>query len=90
MPVLLVDEALIEKHAGHPDQLSGQHSLDRYRIRALDKLLSLGSLSPEQEAKAKTMLILKCETFAKGLRKHGKNAEAKTILDKINKLQSGM
>ena len=36
----LVDEPLVIKRGGHPDQLSGQWGLDRFRIRALVKLLA--------------------------------------------------
>lgn len=86
MPVLLVDEALIEKHAGHPGQLSAQNSLDRYRIRALEKLLDREGLTADQEAKAKAVLIRKCEMFARGLQKHGKHDEAALFTQLILKL----
>ena len=36
--VLLVDEPLVVKYGGHPDQLSSSTwGLDRFRIRALEK-----------------------------------------------------
>ena len=61
--VLLVDEPLIEKHGGHPDQLSNQIGLDEYRIKALDKLLaSEVRLKPEDREKAIAMLLEMCDT----------------------------
>ena len=47
----LVDEPLVIKRGGHPDQLSGQWGLDRFRIRALVKLLDEPDL-PEPYARA--------------------------------------
>ena len=47
----LVDAPLVIKRGGHPDQLSGQWGLDRFRIRALVKLLAEPDL-PEPYARA--------------------------------------
>ena len=47
----LVDEPLVIKRGGHPDQLSRQWGLDRFRIRALVKLLEEPDL-PEPYARA--------------------------------------
>ena len=77
MPVLLVDEPLIEKHGGHRDQLSAAWGLDRYRIRALQKILGKGELSVDQRRWTKEKLKEKCLVYAKGLEKHGKMEEAR-------------
>ncbi len=39
MPIYLVDTPCIIKNGGHDDQLSAAHSLDKYRISAIVKLL---------------------------------------------------
>lgn len=77
MPVLLVDEPLIEKHGGHRDQLSAVWGLDGYRIRALQKILRKGGLSVDQRLWTKEKLKEKCLVYAKGLEKHGKIEEAR-------------
>jgi len=72
----LVDEPLIIKRGGHPDQLSAQWGLDRFRIRALVKLLQEPDL-PEPYALAATLtLAVKCAIYAQGCEKRGKYAEA--------------
>ena len=76
MPVLLVDEPLIEKHGGHEDQLSAQWGLDRWRIQALQKILGSGHLNVDQHRYVEEQLMAKCLIFAKGLEKHGKIEEA--------------
>lgn len=77
-PIHLIEEPLVVKHGGHPDQLSSQHSLDRYRIRSLDKLLRGGTLSPEQSRAAAVKLSEKCVIYAAGCRKRGKIQDAET------------
>lgn len=76
MPVQLVDEPLIEKHGGHPDQLSNQRELDRYRIQALVRFLKSNEILREHRLMAEDQLRKKCEVYAKGLKKHGRVTEA--------------
>ncbi len=56
-PVLLVDEALIEKHGGHDDQLSNQRGLDLFRILALEKFLDSPNSKAEYIEMAKRTLL---------------------------------
>ncbi|NIT12840.1 MAG: glycosyltransferase family 2 protein, partial [Candidatus Dadabacteria bacterium] len=74
--VKLIPQALTIKHGGRPDQLSSRHSLDRYRIRALDKILKSGVLNGEQYEKTKEEFIKKCNIFSQGLEKRGEENEA--------------
>lgn len=75
-PVRLVDEALVVKHGGHPDQLSRTiPALDRYRIRALEKILDSGSLTAEYRQAAAETLVEKARIYAAGAAKRGRNAE---------------
>ena len=86
--VLLVDEPLIEKHGGHPDQLSKQIGLDEYRIKALDKLLaSEVRLKSEYREKAIAMLLEKCAIHEKGLEKRGNSEEASLYRSIANQFQ---
>ena len=77
-PVHLIEEPLVVKRGGHSDQLSRQHSLDRYRIQSLDKILSNSTLSDDQSCAAKAKLVEKCIIYAAGCRKRGKIREAET------------
>ncbi|MGQ9689067.1 MAG: glycosyltransferase family 2 protein [Desulfobaccales bacterium] len=72
----LVSDALVIKRGGHPDQLSRQWGLDRWRIRALRKILSEPDLPPFYRAAARHNLRLKCTIFAQGCEKRGRVAEA--------------
>ncbi|NOZ11519.1 MAG: glycosyltransferase family 2 protein [Gammaproteobacteria bacterium] len=72
MPVLFIKEALITKYGGHPDQLSQLHwGMDRFRIRALIKLIDGVSLSARYRQAAITMLLKKIEIFLEGAEKRG-------------------
>ena len=77
----LVEEPLVVKRGGHPDQLSASvPMLDRYRIRALEKLLRSGVLSEEQQASALDALDRKCAVYAAGCAKRGRLDVAESIL----------
>ncbi|NEQ68494.1 MAG: glycosyltransferase [Symploca sp. SIO2D2] len=79
---LLVSEALTIKHGGHPDQLSANRELDRYRIFALQKILESQSLSSDQIEIARTALLEKCAIYRKGLVKYGRDDEL-SLIDRI-------
>jgi glycosyltransferase involved in cell wall biosynthesis len=76
-PIYFLDEKLIVKRAGQWPQLSKQHSLDKYRILALEKSLKDGHLSADQSRAARMMLSRKCDIYAKGCLKRGKTSEAR-------------
>jgi len=81
-PIGLVDEPLIVKRGGHPDQLSATvPSLDRYRIQAIAKLLRSGSLDNAQIKLAFDALNRKCRVYGSGCNKRGRFEEAQSILD---------
>lgn len=77
----LVDEPLIIKRGGHADQLSGLWGLDRFRIRALVKLLREVDLPKPYVRAARRMLAVKCAIYAQGCEKRGKYAEAQFYRD---------
>jgi len=77
----LVDEPLIIKRGGHADQLSGLWGLDRFRIRALVKLLRETDLPETYGRAARRTLAVKCAIYAHGCEKRGKYAEAQFYRD---------
>lgn len=81
MPIGLLEAPLTVKRGGHKDQLSQNHSLDYYRIRALAKLLKGNLLSFEQQAAAIEELKRKCEIYRKGCAQRNKMKEAHFMLD---------
>ncbi len=72
----LLDQPLVTRRAGHPDQLSAiTPALDRYRIRALLKLLAGGKLSEHRRTVVAEVLAEKCAIYAKGLLRRGRRDE---------------
>jgi glycosyltransferase involved in cell wall biosynthesis len=86
-PIGLVDQPLIVKTGGHSDQLSRAPELDKYRIRALAKILPSGNLSPAQYTAAWEMLSAKVAVYAGGCRKRGRVAEAEGLEKLVRSLQ---
>lgn len=67
-----IDEALIVKYGGHSDQLSRRYpAMDRFRVRALDRLLREHELPPAAASAARAMLEHKLGILLSGARKHG-------------------
>jgi len=73
----LLPEPLVIKRGGHEDQLSRQWGLDRFRIRALQKILAEPDLPVSHRQAARTTLARKCAIYAQGCEKRGKVAEAR-------------
>ncbi|MBW2591027.1 MAG: glycosyltransferase [Deltaproteobacteria bacterium] len=80
-PVLLIDTPLIIKRGGHEDQLSKTPKLDKYRIQALKKIIESSLLSQDQHIDAVKMLNKKCEIYAQGCLKRGRNDESAYYYD---------
>jgi GT2 family glycosyltransferase len=76
-PVLFLAEKLIIKRGGHPDQLSRQvWGMDRFRIRALDRLIRDPRLRQDHRTAAILELQRKCRIYSQGARKRGRSGEA--------------
>jgi len=71
-PVFLIDKPCIVKRGGHSDQLSGMHSLDRFRIQSIKKMLSSGKLSDTQKKEALRVLKKKELIYHQGCLKRNK------------------
>jgi len=80
--VKLIPQRLTIKNGGRSDQLSSLHSLDKYRIKALEKMLQSNSLNNEQYKATYYELVRKCEIFSLGSKKRGKSEE----VDSFNSL----
>lgn len=78
-PVLLVDRPLVRKYGGHADQLSRTEALDRYRIRALTRVIEGGTLSSGDLEAAVDTLLSKIEIYLAGVRKRGRLEEARQL-----------
>jgi glycosyltransferase involved in cell wall biosynthesis len=84
-PVYFLPKPLIIKRGGHADQLSRQYwGMDRFRIKALEKTLSL-NLTPDQEMLVKQEILRKCQILAIGFEKRNNKAEARKYLSLIDK-----
>ncbi len=76
-PVALIDRPLVIKRGGHADQLSRQYwGMDRFRVRALRKLLDEPGLEGPRRAAVRAVLAKKCAIVAHGAVKRGRYAEA--------------
>lgn len=72
-PVHYLDEPLVVKYGGHPDQLSRRvWGLDRFRIRALEKILQSGVLEADDRQAALRMMLEKIEILISGSEKREK------------------
>lgn len=76
-PVGFVDEHLVVKYGGHEDQLSRAYpAIDRFRIRALLKLLQSDTLSKNYRKLTIEVLIKKLSIYINGARRRGREIEA--------------
>lgn len=72
-PITFIPQQLIVKKGGHEDQLSGKFwGMDRYRVKAMEKMLQNYNLSPEDKKATIRVLQKKCDILANGLLKRGK------------------
>jgi glycosyltransferase involved in cell wall biosynthesis len=65
-PVGLLDKPLVTRHGGRPDQLSAGWGLDRYRIKALEKIIQSGLLDAPKKMAAELELARRKRIFEAG------------------------
>jgi len=75
-PIHLIDAPLTVKRGGHADQLSKMASLDKFRIRAIEKIIKSQNLNDAQYQAAVKTLKGKCAIYAAGCEKRGRTDEA--------------
>ena len=77
-PIFFINRKLIIKRGGHPDQLSQRSwGNDRYRVIALEKLLSEPSITPEERERVLEEMKRKCHILSKGFLKRGNEQEGR-------------
>ena len=85
-----VNRKLIVKQGGHEDQLSRKYwGMDRFRVRALKKILADKRLQGENRQLAMLMLKEKCDILYKGFAKRGKVKEAGYYRGLVDACQGG-
>jgi len=81
-PIFFINKKLIIKRGGHPDQLSNRSwGNDRYRVIALEKLLSEPYLKPEERTMVLEEMKRKCQVLSKGFTKRGNELESRYYLE---------
>ena len=87
-PVDLIPEPLLIKEGGAPDQLSRSvEAMDRYRIRAIVRVLESRCLSERQTEAALKELRFKCQVYGNGCLRRGKEEEGRCYLDLPDRLR---
>ena len=77
-PIFFIDRKLIIKRGGHPGQLSQRSwGNDRYRVMALEKLLSEPSIGADEREMILKQMKEKCQILYKGFLKRGNKMEGK-------------
>ncbi len=81
-PVELIPEPLVIKEGGASDQLSRSvEGMDRYRIKAIARLIGSGCLNRRQTEAALKELHFKCRVYGNGCLRRGKKEEGKYYLN---------
>ena len=90
-PIHLIEQNLIIKEGGHPDQLSSSlKGMDRFRIKSMMKLLEKGSLNKDQIKAVIRELKEKCRIYGEGCLKRGKEEEGNYYLKLPENLKAGV
>jgi glycosyltransferase involved in cell wall biosynthesis len=80
-PIHLIRRPLVVKVGGHSDQLSMRYEgMDRFRIRALVKIIESGRLQNSQRQAALKELDVKCRIYGDGCLKRGRKREGEYYL----------
>jgi glycosyltransferase involved in cell wall biosynthesis len=85
-PVFFIHRKLIIKRGGHPDQLSQRSwGNDRYRVIALEKLLSEPYIGEKERALILKEMKRKCQILSKGFLKRGNEMEGRRYQEIMNR-----
>jgi glycosyltransferase involved in cell wall biosynthesis len=77
-PIFFINRKLMIKRGGHPDQLSQRAwGNDRYRVMALEKLLSEPDIGTEEREMILKEMKKKCQILSKGFYRRGNELESK-------------
>lgn len=82
-----IDEALVIKHGGHIDQLSKRFpAMDRFRIRALLKMLDDPKLDSKYVPATVEMLRKKADVYLAGAVKRGRHEEVAELETELRRV----
>lgn len=85
-PIDLLDQYLVVKEGGHADQLSLRYNgMDRFRIRAMLKLIESGRLNDSQVEATLKELSIKCRIYGEGCLRRNKTEEGNYYLSLCEK-----
>jgi len=80
-PIYLINTYMLVKEGGHADQLSSMlKGMDRFRIKAMIKLLQAGCLNKGQVLSVHHELENKCRIYGNGCIKRGKKEDGEFFL----------
>ena len=83
--VLFLDEPLTIKYGGHDDQLSKKYwGMDRFRVKALEKLILNHELNSKQKKVALKSLTSRLEIIINGAKKRNNQNIEKIFQKKLN------
>ena len=83
--VLFLDEPLTIKYGGHDDQLSKKYwGMDRFRVKALEKLILNHELNSMQKKVALKSLTSRLEIIVNGAKKRNNQNIEKIFQKKLN------
>lgn len=87
--IFFLEEALVVKQGGHPDQLSKKFkAMDYWRVKALIPFLKDGRLSLEERRKVRHSLLKRTDILLKGYKKHKSfqnQAEIQSLYESLKK-----
>ena len=87
-PVLYLAEPLIKKYGGHDDQLSKKHwGMDRFRIKAMEKMLTLDLLGNSDRLETIDVLLNKLRLMLAGAYKRDNMDLVKKYKKKIDRYE---
>lgn len=86
-PVYLIEQDLLVKEGGAPDQLSASmQGMDRFRIKAMVKIFKRGVLNEVQKNALLKELKKKCRVYGEGCIKRGKTEEGEYYMNLVKNL----
>lgn len=86
-PVGYVDERLVVKSGGHDDQLSKKiKGIEGYRIHALEKLISSGTVHGDFLLSTLDVYQNKCQIYMNGCKKRGKHHEMQELGKRMERI----
>ncbi len=85
----LLNEKLVIKYGGHPDQLSATPTLDKYRILSLHKIITTTENLSDHHKKAMIENLKKrAEIYSNGAIKRGKKEESKWVKNLLHQISA--